>query len=167
MEFVEIISKRVTEYYIANPPAISQIQHTQTVAAYTRLIAAAEGIEGHQLDLMEAAAWLHDVGCPNARKKYGNALPVHQQDEGRALVHDWLNDADYLTNDEKQWLADVVGTHHQPKSALTLHFEPLLEADAIVNLIEGNHRPEQAQSIYNGWFTTHYGKQLFQKLFLD
>lgn len=166
MELNDIISRKVTDYYLEHQPSISQIRHTQTVAAYTRLIAVSEGLEGRELDLIETAAWLHDIGCPNAREKYGDSLPAHQQDEGQKLVYEWLNKSYFITNEEIQWLAEVVGSHHQFKDAIRLHFEPLFEADAIINMIEGNHKPEQAQHIYDSWFTTDYGKTLFHRLFL-
>ena len=86
IELKDCISRRVTEYYVANPPAAEQITHTQSVAAYTRLIAAGEGWEYGRVELVEMAAWLHDIGCPVARKLYGNSLPVHQQEEGRKLT---------------------------------------------------------------------------------
>ena len=79
MEWRDRISSKVIEFYAGEEPAIAQIQHTQTVASYTRMIAAGEGIEGRMLDLMETVAWLHDIGCPDARRCYGDSLPVHQQ----------------------------------------------------------------------------------------
>lgn len=166
MNIKYLIAKKVTDYYIENKPSIEQIQHTQTVVAYTQLIATSEGIEGHQLDLLEIAAWLHDIGCPNARKLYGNSLPVHQQTEGKKLTAIWLKDMSELTEDEKSWLAEVVGTHHQFKPAHELHFEPLFEADIIVNLIEGYYQKDKAPHLFETMITTISGKELFNNLFL-
>lgn len=101
IELKDCISRRVTEYYVANPPAAEQITHTQSVAAYTRLIAAGEGWEYGRVELVEMAAWLHDIGCPVARKLYGNSLPVHQQEEGRKLVAGWLREEPRLSEEEK------------------------------------------------------------------
>lgn len=166
MKLKDQLARRVTEYYIACPPALEQITHTQLVAAYTRLIAAGEGWEGDRLELMEAAAWLHDIGCPVARRLYGNSLPVHQQEEGRKLVEEWLRDEPGWTEEEKQWLAAVVGGHHRFDAARELHFEPLFEADLVVNLAEGYYQLSQAGHFYDRMVTTETGRALFRGLFL-
>lgn len=166
MNIKHLIAKKVTDYYIENEPSIEQIQHTQTVVAYTQLIATSEGLNGHELDLLEISAWLHDIGCPNARKLYGNSLPVNQQTEGKKLAKSWLDKTTELTEDEKSWIAEVVGTHHQFKHANELHFEPLFEADIIVNLIEGYYPKEKASHLFETMITTTSGKYLFERLFL-
>lgn len=166
MNIKYLIAKKVTDYYIENEPSIEQIQHTQTVVAYTQFIAISEGIDDHKLDLLEIAAWLHDIGCPNARKLYGNSLPVNQQTEGKKLAELWLDKVTELTKGEKSWIAEVVGTHHQFKPAHELHFEPLFEADIIVNLIEGYYPKEKASHLFETMITTTSGKNLFEKLFL-
>ncbi|WP_072530206.1 HD domain-containing protein [Bacteroides ilei] len=160
------LEQKVTEYYINNAPAIEQILHTQSVAAYTRLIAYGEGWDQHQTDLIEIAAWLHDIGCPNARKLYGNSLPAHQESEGKKLVEEWLKNETGLTAEEKVWLADVVGTHHQYPSAVKLHFSPLFEADLIVNLVEGYYKMDKAQHLFDTMMITPTGKKLYAALFL-
>ncbi len=157
---------RVTDFYIANPPALEQITHTQAVAAYTRLIATGEGWEGGQIELVEMAAWLHDIGCPAARRLYGDSLPVHQQEEGRKLAEEWLRDEGGLTEEEKGWLADVVGSHHRMDTARKLHFEPLFEADLIVNMAEGYYQLSQAAHFYKKMVTTRTGRSFFKALFL-
>lgn len=166
MEWRDRISSKVIEFYAGEEPAIAQIQHTQTVASYTRMIAAGEGIEGRMLDLMETAAWLHDIGCPDARRCYGDSLPVHQQEMGRQKVSVWMQEVEELTGEEKQWLADVVGTHHRFDSARQFHFEPLYEADLIVNLIEGYYEQSHARPYYDTVMTTATGRKLFATLFL-
>lgn len=161
------IARRVTEFYIANPPALEQITHTQTVAAYTRLIAVGEGWTDDRLELVETAAWLHDIGCPASRRLYGNSLPVHQQEEGRRLVEEWLHDEVRLAEDEKGWLAAVVGGHHRFDAAHGLHFEPLFEADLIVNMAEGYYQLSQAAHFYDKMLVTATGRALFHSLFLS
>lgn len=161
------IARQVIDYYIANPPSVEQISHTQIVASYTRAIAFGEGMDEKNVNLHETAAWLHDIGCPNARRIYDNSLPVHQQDEGRKLVKEWLQNIDGLTMEEKQWLTNVVGTHHQLKYAQSLHFEPLFEADLIVNLIEGYYSMDKADDFYKKMMMTPTGRELFHQLFLS
>ena len=175
--FKDIIAQRVVQYYAENPPVASQIAHTMAVAGYTRLLAVAMGKDERECDLHEASAWLHDIGCPDAIRKYGNSLPVNQQKEGERIVNEWFDkDTDYphwdevmeeLTQEEKQWLARVVGSHHQQPSARELHFEPLFEADLIVNIQEGYYGRSQAQHFYDTMLLTDAGRDLYTKMIFD
>lgn len=168
---------RVIDYYAQNPPVRSQITHTQAVASITRTIAVNEKYDIKFINLIEAAAWLHDIGCPDAVRKYGNSLPVHQQCEGKRIVYEWLHETnpseewrpvvDSLTEEEKEWLCNVVGSHHQHETASKLHFEPLFEADLIVNLLEGYYKIENAQNYFNKMMLTESGKQLFRKIIFE
>lgn len=160
------LSQRVIEYYADNEPAASQIMHTQSVAHLTRLIAEGEGLDQRKCEMLEMAAWLHDIGCPPAMLKYGDSKPPHQESEGKILVHEWLgNDPDFTAN-ETSWLADAVGGHHRATEARRLHFEPLFEADLIVNLFERYYKPDMAQHfVSSGSVATATGLALFGRLF--
>lgn len=160
------LSQRVIEYYADNEPAASQIMHTQSVAHLTRLIAEGEGLDKGKCEMLEMAAWLHDIGCPPARLKYGDSKPPHQESEGKRMVHEWLDKDPDFTADEASWLADAVGGHHRVTEAHRLHFEPLFEADLIVNLFEGYYKPDMAQHfVSSGAVSTAMGLALFEKLF--
>ena len=163
--FKDKIARRVIEYYATTPPVQEQIVHTQAVASYARMIASMEGMDERTIELMETAAWLHDIGCPNARRIYGNSLPVNQQTEGEKLVREWLQDESLLTQKEKEWLAQAVGHHHQRPSAMELHFEPLYDADLIVNLWEGYYDKKLANEKYEKLVCTDSGMHLFHLFF--
>jgi hypothetical protein len=166
MNRIDTIALCVIEYYAKHEPTGTQIMHTQSVAHFTKLIAAGEGMAADVCELQEIAAWLHDIGCPPARKKYGNSRPPHQECEGKLLVHEWLDGSPEFTQEEVEWLADAVGGHHRPTEADRLKFKPLYEADLIVNLFEGYYKPEMAQRfIKSGAVSTRTGKMLFQQLF--
>lgn len=166
MNRTQRLSQRVIEYYADNAPVASQIMHTQSVAHFARLIAEAEGLDSKTCEMMEEAAWLHDIGCPQARQKYGDSKPPHQECEGKRMVHEWLDNDPDFTAEETSWLADAVGGHHRVTEAHRLHFEPLFEADLIVNLFEGYYKPDMAQHFVNsGAVSTSTGLALFEKLF--
>ena len=163
----EIIASRVIGFYAENPPVNDQIVHTQCVANYTRLIAVEENLDQRGIDMMEVAAWLHDIGCPLARAIYGKCLPKYQEDEGRKVVAEWLADSTDFTKLEKRWLTDVVGNHHQQVKAKQLGFEPLFDADVIVNMWEGYHKRENAQMFYDKVLLSESGKRYFKMFFLN
>lgn len=163
--FKDEIAQRVISYYAEQEYADKLIIHTQAVANYTRLIAVGNGLDQQTTDLQEIAAWFHDIGCPVAYKTYGNTLPEYQQKEGKRITEEWLKDAKELTFKEKEWLAEVVGTHHQFHSAEKLHFEALFEADLIVNILEGHFERIQARSLFEKLVTTKAGRKLFSVIF--
>lgn len=166
MNRTQRLSQRVIEYYADNKPTASQVMHTQSVAHFTRLIAEAEDMDCKKCEMLEMAAWLHDIGCPPARQKYGDSKPSHQECEGKDLVHEWLDNDQDFTAGETEWLADTVGGHHRVSEAKRLHFEPLFEADLIVNLFEGYYKADMAQHFVNsGAVSTTTGLALFGKLF--
>lgn len=159
------IARRVIDFYAQNPPVEEQIVHTQAVACYARLIASGEHMDEHAVDMHEISAWLHDIGCPAARCKHGNSNPPYQMEEGRRIVREWLENDIHFTPEEKQWLEDTVGSHHIFKKAKELHFEPLFEADLIVNLWEEYYDKSHADR-YCEMVTTDTGKALFKQFFL-
>jgi hypothetical protein len=161
MNTTDLLARKIIDFYATNDS--SQIAHTQCVVSYTHLIASAEGWPVREAMVLECAAWMHDIGCPAAVKKYGNSKPEHQMSEGRLIVPAFLDGFNGLTATEKQWIADVVGTHHQMKWALSLHYEPLFEADLIVNLLEGYYPMSQAEN-YLSLVHTAEGLRIFKAL---
>ncbi len=160
----DTIAEMVIRYYSHYPQMREDILHTQEVASFARLIAINEGLTERETELIEASAWLHDIGCPRAKEECGNSLPANQQRVGRIVTEELLKDVDILTIDEKKWLVEVVGTHHQFQSAIDLHFEPLFESDLIVNLLSGYHSMDKAPMFFKNMMTTESGKCLFKTL---
>lgn len=159
MDRLTQISERVIKFYAENPPIGRQIMHTQSVAHFTHIISSGD-------EMLIMAAWLHDIGCPPAIKKYGDSKPPHQEAEGKMLVHEWLDGNEMFSQQEVNWLADAVGGHHRQTEAKRLHFEPLYEADLIVNLFEGYYPMEDARRfVDSGAVSTTKGLELFRILF--
>ncbi|MFI3283010.1 MAG: HD domain-containing protein [Rikenellaceae bacterium] len=161
----DLIANITINYYSRFPELMREdILHTQEVVCYTRLIAVGEQIPSLEIDLLEAAAWLHDIGCPRSKEIYGNSLPENQQSVGRNVAADLLSKVDVLNDQEKQWIVDVVGAHHQFSKVQELGFAPLFEADLIVNILSGYHPREKAEMLYNSMMVTQTGRQLFKTL---
>lgn len=157
------VANLAIEYYSKYPSTMrSDILHTQEVVSYTRLIAIGEGLSPKEVEMQEAAAWLHDIGCPLSKELYGNSLPQNQQSVGRDVARELLQEVTELTPNEKEWLMDVVGTHHQFAESKKLSFTPLFEADLIVNTLSGEHKRDQAENLYNSLIISKTGQSLFK-----
>lgn len=165
MQYYQMLwDKMVTEFAAENP---LQIAHTQSVVDYTERIAVGEGLPARQIYLLKLAALLHDIGCPAARIKHGKAEPVYQEDEGRRIVNEYFAaDPLDLSKDEIAYLANVVGTHHKLNKAVEYHFEPLFEADLIVNFLEGYFPPEKLTQYRAAMVKTATGNRLFDAIFV-
>lgn len=162
---VDRLEWRMLDYYAKKDS--SQIAHTLCVREYTRLLAEKENYEKRQVYLLEIAALLHDIGCPCSKEKYGNSLPENQEREGAFIAADWLQDELELSDFEKEWIIQVVGSHHQFRKAQELGFQILFEADMIVNIFEGYYDKSKVQLYYDKMITTWSGRSLFRLLFLE
>ncbi|MFI3291928.1 MAG: HD domain-containing protein [Rikenellaceae bacterium] len=161
----DLVANIAIEYYSRFPELMrDDILHTQEVVCYTRLIAVGENIPTTEVDLLEAAAWMHDIGCPRSKEIYGNSLPENQQRVGKVVADELLADLEVLNKEEKQWIADVVASHHQFSKVEELGFAPLFEADLIVNILSGYHPLNKAQHLYESMMRTQTGKRLFRTL---
>lgn len=160
---VDRMLERVVGYYASCDA--SQIAHTLCVHQYTRLLALGEGYDPHRIELLETAALLHDIGCTDAKRKYGNSLPVNQQREGARIAAEWLVHDPSLAPADAQWIVGVVGSHHNALKAAELGFETLFEADLIVNLFEGYYPVEKAPVYYRNMVRTVSGRMWFVRLF--
>lgn len=142
-----------------------QIAHTQAVADYTETIAIMEKLPARQIFLLKTAALLHDVGCPAARASHGKSLPAVQEREGARITRELLMKRAEFTANETDFLVAVVGSHHQFRKAKEIGFEPLFEADLIVNLLEGYLDRSKAALYGEKMVSTPSGKRLFELLF--
>lgn len=156
------IAHAVIKYYGKYPSSMrDDILHTQEVVSYAKMIAIGEGLSQREVDMQEIAAWLHDIGCPRSKEIYGNSLPQNQQSVGREVAGELLSEITELSDDEKRWIIDVVGTHHQFAESKRLLFTPLFEADLIVNILSGYYKKEQAENLYKSLVTSRTGRSLF------
>ncbi len=167
VNFKDKVARRVVDYYSQSAEGQSLIVHTQCVVGLTRMIALGEGCAEQHVARLEVAAWLHNIGKPQALKFYGNALPPHTMKEGKRLTKEWLEDEPMLTTVDKQWLVDVVGHLHIFRNMQELEALPLQEADIIVNFWEGVHQPVQAKHYYEHHIHTSTGRRLFAQFFLE
>lgn len=110
-----------------------------------RRIAHAHDVKRHAVDLLQyvdadpvvtiTAALLHDIGIPEAERKYGRCDGKSQEIEGPPVARTLLADigaADPLIN----VVCELVGNHHTPNAIDSPEFRILWDADALVNLAE-------------------------------
>ena len=93
-------------YYKDEP----MVQHTLKVFGYAQAIAAGEGIEGSEKDIIEYAALFHDVGIPAGIRECGSGAGPIQERLGAPIAMELAKP--YLSAEQVERVGDLVGRHH-------------------------------------------------------
>ncbi|MFO7760504.1 MAG: HD domain-containing protein [Desulfobia sp.] len=138
-----------------------RIGHVMRVARYAEEIGKAE--QG-QLAVILAAAYLHDIGIPEAERKHGSAAARYQEEEGPAVARGILEKlgADAALVEE---VCDIVGRHHSPRPEESVNFRCVYDADLIDNLEDRRKEArrdseEPAASLEESRFLTRSGREV-------
>ncbi len=109
-----------------------RIGHATKVARHAEHIGK---MEAGNLAVILCAAYLHDIGIPEAERKYNSTAARYQEQEGPPIAREILDKlgAKEALIDE---VCDIIGHHHHPKEDDTINFKVLYDADLIVNLEE-------------------------------
>jgi len=107
-----------------------RIGHAMRVARYAERIGIAE--KGN-LAVILSAAYLHDIGIQEAKRRHGSTSAGDQEQEGPAVARSIL---EKLGANEKliEEVCDIVGHHHHPGTDETLNFKVVYDADQIADM---------------------------------
>ena len=141
-----------------------RIQHFTKVHAYCALIGRSEGLDERTQLILEAAAYTHDIGIKPALEKYGSAKGDLQELEGPAYARTMLTELgfDETVVERVCWL---IAHHHTYFPVDGIDHRILIEADFLVNLLEGNASAEICRSAHEKHFVTAAGRNLWQDMF--
>jgi len=107
-----------------------RIGHATRVARYAERIGK---IERGNLAVILSAAYLHDIGIPEAERKHGSSAPEYQEIEGPPIARSILNKLK-ANEDLVDEVCDIIGHHHHPGPDESLNFKVVFDADLIANL---------------------------------
>lgn len=162
------MTERICSLYLrmvefdAGEPAL--IQHFTKVHAYSKLIAEQEKMDAHSLEILEAAALVHDIAIPLCLQKYGSDAGPLQEAEGPALVREMLPSLGF-TDQETERVAWLVAHHHTTQNIVDADHQILIEADFLVNAHESAHTLDAKQTTLAKIFKTDTGTRLFRTMF--
>jgi len=107
-----------------------RIGHATRVARYAERIGKNE--RGN-LAVILSAAYLHDIGIPEAERKYGSTEAKYQEIEGPPIARSIL--VKLKAREELiEEVCDIIGHHHHPGPDESLNFKVVYDADMIANL---------------------------------
>lgn len=141
-----------------------RIQHFVKVHAFAKLIGEMEHVEEETLRILEAAAYVHDIGIKVVESKYGSCNGKLQEQEGPAVAREMLEGLGF---EEKliERVCYLVGHHHTYADIDGIDYQILVEADFLVNLYEDHLEKSAAVSVCERIFKTQSGKQICRTMF--
>lgn len=141
-----------------------RINHFMKVYAFARLIGRKEGISGRELDILEAAAVLHDIGIHNAEMLHGSSDGKYQELEGPGVAADILSalgaDDEFIGK-----VCNMVGRHHTYTGIDSLSLQILIEADFLVNIFEDGMSDGAISSVKEKIFRTAEGTRIIEEMY--
>lgn len=161
-DFLQQVHSAMEDYFGADA---RRIAHARRVAAYAREL----------LDYIDAdptvtlaAAYLHDIGIPEAERRYGSCAGPHQEKLGPPVAREILArlgaPAPLI-----ETVCAMIGKHHTPGGVDSPEFRILWDADALVNLGEvvPGKSPEQVRTILDRSLVTEPGHRRALALYLS
>lgn len=126
--------RKMIEFYRGDP---ARIQHFVKVHSFAKLIGEEEHLEEKTLYILEAAAYVHDIGIRPAEQKYGHENGKLQEQEGPAEAEKMMKSLGF-EQDVIDRVSYLVGHHHTYTNINGMDYQILVEADFLVNYFE-NH----------------------------
>ena len=151
----------MVQYYSGDP---KRIQHFTKVHAYAKWIGRMEQLDERTMNILEAAALVHDIGIKNAEAKFGSCGGKLQEQEGPSEARTLLTrlgfDAPLIDR-----VCYLVGHHHTYHNIDGADYQILVEADFLVNLYEDSVGLPAVISAYRKLFRTEGGRLLCRIMF--
>ena len=114
------------------------IDHTHKVLAVAEQILDAEGVNDSFVnDVVVLSAIFHDIGIPEAERKYNSSAAEYQEKEGGPIARKLMTDLK-VRPDILERVCYLVRHHHTIEKVDGMDFQVLWEADFIVNIDEKN-----------------------------
>jgi hypothetical protein len=160
-DFIEKVRAAMEAYFGDDK---RRIGHALQVAGYARELLAY--IDADETVTM-SAAYLHDIGIPEAERKYGSCAGPYQEREGPPVAREIL-DGLGAPEDLVTTVCALIGSHHTPAAFDSPEFRILWDADALVNLAEvlPAKSPDKIRAILEKCMATEPGFRRAITLFL-
>ena len=143
---------------------VKRINHFMKVHSFAQIIGEAEGLSEREQEILEVAAYVHDIGIKNSEIKYGSSSGCYQQIEGPGEAEKLLKKSGY-DNEFIERVKYLISRHHKYANIDGMDCQILIEADFIVNTFEDGIGEDTIRDIYNKIFKTKSGKEIMRRLY--
>jgi HD superfamily phosphodiesterase len=141
-----------------------RIEHARNVTAFAEKLLTRE--PGDYL-VVVAAGLLHDIGIPNAEKKYNSSSGKYQEIEGPPVAREILTRLGRPASEIDE-VCQIIAHHHSPGKREGVNFKVLYDADWLVNLKDEFDLSDRAKlaRIIDKVFLTPSGGSLAREIYL-
>ena len=136
-----------------------RIHHLVKVHGFARQIGLTEGLDDATQFVLEAAAIAHDIGIRPAIELTGACPGPLQEKLGAPAAEKMLAELG-LPPEVTERVCFLIGHHHTYEGVEGIDWRILLEADYLVNMVEGNHPDASVRQARDTFFQTDEGKRL-------
>ena len=153
--------RKMIEFYRGDP---ARIQHFVKVHSFAKLIGEEEHLEEKTLYILEAAAYVHDIGIRPAAQKYGHENGKLQEQEGPAEAEKMMKSLGF-EQDVIDRVSYLVGHHHTYTNINGMDYQILVEADFLVNYFENHSETDTIKKSVKKIFKTGTGIRIATEMF--
>lgn len=153
--------RKMIEFYRDDP---ARIQHFVKVHSFAKLIGEEEHLEEKTLYILEAAAYVHDIGIRLAEQKYGHENGRLQEQEGPAEAEKMMKFLGF-EQDVIDRVSYLVGHHHTYTNINGMDYQILVEADFLVNYFENHSETDTIKKSVKKIFKTETGIRIATEMF--
>lgn len=140
------------------------IQHFIKVHQFAKLIGDMENISPNNMEILEAATIVHDIGITVCMEKYGKCNDKLQEQEGPTYAEELLHKLGF-SKEVIQRVSYLVAHHHTYSNIHGINYQILVEADFLVNLYENQNDKDNINDTYNKIFRTASGREVCRQMF--
>lgn len=155
------LCKKMIKFYRGDP---ARIQHFLKVHSFAQLIGQEEGLDEKTMYILEAAAYVHDIGIRPSIEKYGKEHASLQEKEGPAEAEKMMRELGFEP-DVIERVSYLVGHHHTYSNIDGMDYQILVEADFLVNYYENQMKEETIRKSVSKIFRTETGKHIAEEMF--
>lgn len=163
MDKLSILCKEMIAYDKGDP---RRIHHFLKVHAFARQIGIEEGLDAYTLYVLEAAAYVHDIGIHKGEKLYGRNDGMIQQELGPDEAKPMLEKVGF-EEEEIDRILWLIAHHHSYGSIDALDAQILAEADMLVNQYESGATHQQNEALYHRLYKTEAGKRIYREMYFE
>lgn len=140
-----------------------RIEHFIKVHNWAEIIGKSENLDSQTQEILEAAAYLHDIGIKISEEKYNSSSGYYQQIEGPLIAEEILLKIGY-GKEFTDRVCYLISRHHKYNNIDGMDCQILIEADFIVNAAETEMSRETITDIRDKIFKTKAGVEILNSL---
>lgn len=160
--FLKQVCQAMETYFATD---VRRIAHAHDVTTHARNLL--QYVDADPL-LTIAATYLHDIGIPEAERKFDRCDGKLQEQEGPSVARMLLADIGAEESLINQ-VCELIANHHTPNGVNSPEFRILWDADALVNLADVvvDKEPYAVESILNKALVTEAGYRIAKSIYLS